>query len=120
MALERTLGFSTNPLAIFLQYDRATTSNFQEELNMGPRAFQLALEYIDWQDQEQDPEGEKTTNVFTAGTPGALSLTELQREVDLDRWKLKLGQRLVNLEVKSTSYLGTSVAMNATNWWNRN
>ena len=103
MALERTLGFSTNPLAIFLQSDRATTSNFQEELNMGPSAFKLALEYIDWQDQKQDPEGpegEKTTNVFTAGTPGALSLNDLEREVDLGQWKLKLGQRLVNLEVR--------------------
>ena len=87
---------------------------------MGPSAFKLALEYIDWHDQKQDPEGEKTINVFTAGMPGALSLKELEREVDLGRWKLKLGQRLVNLEVKSTSHLGTSVAMNATNWWNRN
>ena len=107
MALERTLGFSANPLAIFLQSDRVTTSNFQEELNMGPSAFKLALEYIDWQDQKQDPKGEKTTNVFTAGTPGALSLKDLEREVDLGRWKLKLGQRLVDLEVKSTSYLST-------------
>lgn len=74
---------------------------------MGPSAFRLALEYIDWQEQKQDSEGEKTTDVFTAGTPGALSLKDLEREVDLGQWKLKLGQRLVNLEVKSTSYFST-------------
>ena len=74
---------------------------------MGPSAFKLALEYIDWEEQNQDSEGEKTTDVFTAGTPGALSLKDLEREVDLGQWKLKLGQRLVNLEVKSTSYLST-------------
>ena len=107
MALERTLGISTSSLAIFLQSDRATTSNFQEELNMGPSAFKLALEYIDWQDQKQDSKGEKTSDVFTAGTPGALSLKDLEKNVDLGQWRLKLGQRLVNLEVKSTSYLST-------------
>lgn len=105
MAVERALEVSPNSLFVFLQSDRATTSNFQKELNMGPSKFKLALEYINLEDEKQDVGGQEASNVFHAGTPGALSLEEVEENVDLDQWILKLGRRLVKLEVKKASYL---------------
>lgn len=105
MAAERVLEVSSNSLTIFLQSDRTTTSSFRKELNMGPSKFKFALEYINGQDQKQDSEGEEVSNVFHAGTPGALSLEELDEKVDLGQWSLKLGQRLLKLKVKTASYL---------------
>ncbi len=103
MTVERALEISPNSLAGFLQSDQATTSNFQKELSMGPSKFKLALEYINGKDQERNHEGKEASNVFHAGTPGALSLKELEEKVDLGQWNLKLGQRLVKLEVKTAS-----------------
>lgn len=105
MAVERALKVSSNTPMTFLQSDRATTSKFDEELNMGPSQFKLALTYINGQDQDQDSEGKEVTDVFHANTPGVLSLEELEEKIDLDQWKIKLGQRLVKLEVKTASYL---------------
>ena len=105
MAIERALEVPTNSLTVFLQSDRATTSNFRKELDMGPRKFKLALEYINGHNQEQDSEGKEASDVFHAGTPGALSLEELEEKVDLGQWNLKLGQRVVKLEVKTASFL---------------
>ena len=105
MAVERALELSSNTPTTFLQSDRATTSNFDEELNMGPSQFKHALAYINGQDQNQDSKGKEVTDVFHANTPGALSLEELEEKIDLGQWKIKLGQRLVKLEVKTASYL---------------
>ena len=101
MTVERALEISPNYLAVIFECYQATTSNFQKELSMGPSEFKLALEYINGQDQEQNIEGKEASNVFHAGTPGALSLKELEEKVDLGQWNLKLGQRLVKLEVKT-------------------
>lgn len=70
---------------------------------MGPRNFKFALEYIHGQDHKQESGGKETSDVFHAGTPGALSLEELEEKVDLAQWSIKLGQRLVKLEVKTAS-----------------
>ena len=72
---------------------------------MGPNKFKLALAYVNVQDQNQDAEGKEAMDVFHAGTPGALSLEELEEQIDLGQWKLKLGQRIVKLQVKTASYL---------------
>ena len=103
MALEQALEVPPNSLLPFLQSDQATASNFRKELNMGPKKFKLALGYIIGQDHEQNPKGKEASDVFQAGTPGALSLEELEEHVDLGQWRLRLGQRLVKLEVKKAS-----------------
>ena len=100
MAVERVLEVASDSLTTFLQSDRTTTSNFGKELTMGLSKFKLALEYMNGWDQEQDTEGKEAQDVFQAGTPGALSLAELEEHVDLGQWNIKLGQRLVKLEVK--------------------
>ena len=98
MAVERALEVPSNSPSTFLQSDRATASNFLKELTMGPNKFKVALEYINGQDKEHDSKGKEASNVFDAGTPGALSLEELEDQIDLGRWRVKLKQRLVKLE----------------------
>ena len=100
MAVEQALEVPQNSLTTFLQSDLATASNFQSELNMGLNKFKLAIGYINGPDPERNPGAKDATNVFHAGTPGTLSLEELEETVDLGQWRLKLGQSLVKLEVK--------------------
>ena len=99
MAVERALEVSPNSLTSFLQSDRATTSDFRKELDMGPSKFRLALEYMNLQDQNQDAEGQEASGVFSACTPGALSSEELEEKVDLGQWNLRLRGRIIKLEV---------------------
>lgn len=113
MAVERELELSPSSLTTFLQSHQATASNFQKEMNMGPKKFKLALEYVNWQDQEHNSKAKAASNVFQAGTPGALSIEELEEKVDLGQWKLKLGQRLVRLAVKTAPCLGFLTAIAA-------
>lgn len=103
MAVEQALEVPPSSLTTFLQSDLATASNFQSELNMGPNKFKLALEYINGPDPERNPRAKDAANVFHAGTPGTLSLEELEEIVDLGQWRLKLGQSLVKLEVERSS-----------------
>lgn len=105
MAMEQALEVSSDSLSVFLQSDRATASNFRKELNMGSSKFKLAHGYIHGQDQEQNSDGKEMSSVFHSSMPGALSLEELEEKVDLGQWDLKLGQRLVKLEVKTALYL---------------
>lgn len=99
MAVEQALEVSPNSLTTFLQSDQATASDFRKELDMGPNRFVFAIEYINGFDHEQDSKAKDVTDVFHARTPGALSLEELGKTVDLGQWRLKLGQSLVSLEV---------------------
>ena len=98
MAVERALEVPSNSLSTFLQSDRATASSFFKELAMGANNFKVALGYINGQDKEHESKGKEASNVFDAGTPGALSLEELEDQIDLGRWKVKLKQHLVKLE----------------------
>ena len=41
--------------------------------------------------------------VFRAKMPGALTLQEVQEQIDLGKWNLKFGNRLVNLEVRAVT-----------------
>ena len=106
MAVEQALEVPLSSLTTFLQSDLATASNFQTELNMGPKKFKLALAYINGPDPERNPTAKDATNVFQAGTPGTLSLEKLEETIDLGQWRLKLGQSLVKLEVKKASCWG--------------
>ena len=101
MDIEKALNIPPSSLTTFLQSDLATASNFHRELSMGPKKFNLALEYI--HGPEQSSRADDATDVFHAGMPGTLSLEELEETVDLGQWRLKLGQSLFKLEVKKAS-----------------
>ena len=99
MTVERALEVPANSFTTFLQSDRATASDFRAEVKMGPERFKLAYEYMNGHDYEQTLRANEASDVFHAGTPGALSLEDLDETVDLGQWRLKLGLRLAKLEV---------------------
>lgn len=105
ISIERAIGVPATSLSTFLQSDCATASDFQRELDMGLTDFNFVSEYVNGLDQEQAAQRHlDAENVFQAGTPGVMSLRELEQNVDLGQWKLKLGQRLVSLEVSAVLY----------------
>lgn len=99
MAVEQALEVPPNSLTTFLQSDQVNASDFRKELDMGLNRFVFAIEYINGSDHEQGSRAKDAMDVFHAGTPGALSLEELEETVDLGQWRLKLGQSLIRLEV---------------------
>ena len=100
MGLERELRLDPIPCSAFLQSDRATSTNFHEELIMGPIKFRLVFDYFNSQGQGLEDEAVKdAATVFEAGTPGVMTFRELAEEVDLGQWKLLIGGRVVRMNV---------------------
>lgn len=57
------------------------------------------LEDVYGPDADLDDESDRPSTVFQAKMPGAMTVEEVEDQIDLGRWRLKLGDRLVNLEV---------------------
>ena len=72
---------------------------------MGPDNFNSALEYFYGTSEDHLEQPEHCTNVFQAGTPGTMSLEAVQNQINLSKWKLKLGSRLVKLEARPMTYI---------------
>ena len=105
MDLERALGPGPSSLSTFLQSDRATGSDFQQELGMGHFDFISAFEYIRGSDLDRDVECTKDiATVFQACAPGALSLEQVEQDIDLGQWKLRIGDMIVCLEVRMEAF----------------
>lgn len=101
MSLERAWANSpTNPMS-FLQSDSAVGADFQKELTMSPENFKSALEYFYGPEEDIEEQSMRYATVFQAKTPGAMSLEDVENQIDLGQWKLKLGDRFVVLEVKA-------------------
>lgn len=67
---------------------------------MGPEILKTALEYVHGPEANDQNQPQRATTVFEARMPGAMTLEEVKDQINLDRWQLKLGSRLVNLEVR--------------------
>lgn len=87
-------------LNTFLHSDSLVSSHFHEELSMGLNNFKSALEYVHGPEEEDQHQSQRAATVFQARMPGVMTLEEVEDQIDLDRWQLKLGNRLVNLEVR--------------------
>ena len=85
----------------FFQSDIATSFDFSKELDFGCTAFTRLAEYVGASgESEESPElDESFDSVFEAGTPGVMTLKQVQEEVDLDTWGLKLGEIIIALQV---------------------
>ena len=74
--------------------------SFQQKLDMGPVKYKFALNYMNGSDESGDFDKRRgETNVFQAGMPGAMTITEIQETMNLGHWKLMIGDRIVLLEV---------------------
>ena len=97
MTLERMFHLPVHP-GQFLQSDSRTGFSFGPELAMGPEAFGFLLDYVTHPDDAREP-NEPCFSAFEAGMPGIIPLKEV-KEVDLGRWKLKVGKVEANLCVR--------------------
>ena len=74
--------------------------SFQQKLDMGPVKYKFALEYRNGSEESGGFDKRRgETNVFQAGMPGAMTITEIQETMNLGHWKLIIGARIVLLEV---------------------
>lgn len=64
---------------------------------MGPEGFKSSLEYVSGPDE--DDTAERPATVFEARMPGAMAKEEVENEIDLGQWRLKIQGRIVHLEV---------------------
>ncbi|MCJ1274838.1 Arginyl-tRNA--protein transferase 1 [Puttea exsequens] len=96
MSIERSLGVLPDSLSTFLQSDAVVSSDFSRELAIGPRGFQYFFEYINGPNESDSIE--RPESAFDAGMPGAMAIEELEHQVDLGRWKLKIGNMIVPVE----------------------
>ena len=99
MSIERSLGVLPDSLSTFLQSDAVVSSDFSRELAIGPRGFQYFFEYINGPNESDSIE--RPESAFDAGMPGAMAIEELEHQVDLGRWKLKIGNMIVPVEVST-------------------
>lgn len=100
MSLERAWAIPRTDLDTFLHSDSLVRSHFHEELSIGPEILKTALEYVHGPEANDQNQAQRATTVFEARMPGAMTLEEVKDQINLDRWQLKLGSRLVNLEVR--------------------
>lgn len=105
MTLERTLSLpaSSDDISMLLQSPLQERNHLEKELLVGNIRYEKALDYVRGSDDDADHKiNDGAATVFTAGMPGAMSTDELERDVDLSQWTLKLGGSFVPLEVSTT------------------
>ena len=104
MALERRLALPANREDIhrILQSSLSATTRLNEKLEIGNVKYERALDYVNGAGLDPEPSIlPNSINVFEAGTPGAMSLVEVESNIDLGRWGLVIGDEVVSLEVRS-------------------
>ena len=108
MSLERAWAIAPTSCPIFLQSDNAVASDFQRELKLNRKTFAAALEYICGPEEDLEQQSRRYATIFQAETPGVMSLKELQDQIDLGQWNLRVGNQVAKLEV--TQHLLTTSA----------
>ncbi|KAL6717494.1 Arginyl-tRNA--protein transferase 1 [Lecanora helva] len=98
MSLERAWALSPATNSNSGQSNSAGSSDYQTELHVDPESIISVTDYVRGPEEDLEERSRRYTTVFQAGTPGALSLQELQDKIDLGKWNLKIGNRMVRLE----------------------
>ena len=66
---------------------------------MGPEVFEFLLDYVTRSNVPRMP-AKAYSSAFEAGAPGVMRLDEVEQEVNLGRWKLKVRNISVLLQVR--------------------
>ena len=103
MSLERAWALAPTIYPRFLQSTSTLSANFEEELTLGSESFRFALEYIYGPEESLEEQSRNCATVFQAGTPGTMSVEEVQDQIDLDRWGVRLGNTRLRLQVNAAS-----------------
>ena len=84
-----------------MQSDNPIASEFQKELSMGPGDFEFAFSYVSGSDGDFHEASKQIATVFQARVPGAIPMEEVEKRIDLDHWKVRLGNAFVHLQVRN-------------------
>lgn len=85
----------------FLQSSNTSAFDFTQEVDLGLQEFASLLDYITKPGSKETVDFEKEhSSAFEARTPGVMTLEHVRREINLDEWKLKLGDITVKFEVR--------------------
>ncbi|KAL2040979.1 hypothetical protein N7G274_006437 [Stereocaulon virgatum] len=75
------------------------TPQFQQKLDVHPVTYKTALEYVNASNDRENSDARKDANtVFEAHMPGAMTVDEVREQIDLDHWRVQIGDRVVQME----------------------
>ena len=103
MTLERSLKIPLDPDELELSF--LESPHLDEKIDIGNVQYKQASEYIMGPHPEASA-GRQFASVFDAGMPGALSLAELKESVNLGEWKLRVGSKILSLQVRPRFAVG--------------
>ena len=77
------------------------TPQFQQKLDVHPVTYKTALEYMNALNDRDNSDARKDANtVFEAHMPGAMTVDEVREQIDLDHWRVQVGDQLVQMKVR--------------------
>ena len=103
MTLERLLNIPSDHEDL-KRYLNASEDNkaLSQRLEVENVRYDKAIEYL-LGNRPDKTISRKVSNAFQAGMPGVLSRSELIKIVNLGQWRLRIGKRILHLEVRSKS-----------------
>ena len=88
--------------------DPLQTQKAEQSIEAGNVRYERALTYF--KGTSQDPDHESgTQSAFQAGMPGILPVADLEKAIDIGKWRLRLQNVLVRLEVSQSRRSRSSV-----------
>ena len=102
MALERLLSLPPDLEEVkrLAESSSPAALRLSKRLEMGNLVYENAMEYVDGAGLNLETSTLScSTSVFEVGTPGVLSLNEVKSRIELGRWGLTIGDKVVCLEV---------------------
>ena len=79
-------------------------SSLLEELQMGNVKYDRAIDYVEG---NEDSEAPAPVTVFQSGMPGAMSIEELETDLNLGEWLISIGDQVVMCEVCRLRWIPT-------------
>ena len=102
MSRERKYNIPVVLSPTFLESEFMSGLNSEKNANFSSETIESLREYLAVQDPHHIARPEKQhDSVFEAGTPGIMSLADVDSKIDLGEWKIKLRDIIVTLKVSS-------------------
>ena len=96
MSRERRLGLPPTSISASMRVSPGGSSNPEVSYNDDD------IDYIEQRRQESESRRRKQDNsIFEVGMPGVMTVEELQRDIELGKWDIKLASLIVKLEVQT-------------------
>ena len=105
LSRDRRLGITASPESSWLQSKSMTTPNFRKELGLSLAQFGDDFDYAEGQKSDSNG-GRQHCSLFDLKPPmpGVMTKEEVERDIDLDRWKIKFHSKTYTLDVRQTFY----------------